>query len=167
DLVPLRVFIQLHVEPGELQLMVFGLKLVFGQVDDGVVFFNFDQHSLAVGRYLIGIDLAQDDFLAVFQAIGTNVRLPVGTALFRLANFVTAWSQRRLCILGQSDKVNALHIEINVLKLVLGKGRLEVTTGSEEQIFAVVAKSDVTRTVPFVGHRSLLFVGKGVNVNSR
>src|SRR5207248_5192880 len=75
------MFIELHVETGQLQLMIFGLKFVLGQVDDSVVFLNFDQHSLAIGRYLIGVDIAQNDFLAVFQAIRTKVRLPIATVL--------------------------------------------------------------------------------------
>src|SRR6266480_5029853 len=93
--------------------------------------------------------------------------LLLGAFLLSLTNFVTAWTKRGLRIFSQSDKVNALHIEINVLKFVLGKGRLEVTPGSEEQIFAVVAKSDVTRTVPFIRHCGPLLIGQRVNVNSR
>src|SRR5207249_10117060 len=70
-------------------------------------------------------------------------------------------------VFSQSDEVDALHIEVNVLEFVLGKSRLEVTPGSEEQIFAVITKSYVARSVPFVRHRGLLLIGTGININSR
>ena len=52
DLVPLGVAIELHVEAGELQLVVLGLELVLGQIDDGVILLDLDQHLLAVGSDL-------------------------------------------------------------------------------------------------------------------
>src|SRR5256886_1887628 len=258
DLVPLRVFIELHVEPGQLQLVIFGLKFVLGQIDNGVVLFNFDQHPLAIGRYLIGVDVAQDRLLTVLHAIETKVSLAIrtillafilaflisnsaaeiedtivhqpnvaivtrhdfysrdaimdaiqidfnyhgllrrylgsrsrtglwrggrrflllgflffaffflllGAFLFGLANFVTPRTKWGLRIFGQSDEVDALHIHVNVLKFVLGKGRFKITAGSEKQIFAIIAKGDISRAVPLIRHGCLLLSGNGKNVNA-
>ena len=54
----------------------------------------------------------------------------LGAFLFGLANFVTPRTKWGLRIFGQSDEVDALHIEVNVLKFVFGKGGFKITAGS-------------------------------------
>ena len=79
DLVPLGVAIELHVKAFELELiilaglLVFGLELVFRQIDDGVVFLDFDQHLLAISADLIAVHLAKDGLFPVFQAVSAKM----------------------------------------------------------------------------------------------
>ena len=54
DLVPLGMAIELQVEPFQLELVILGFDLVLGQIDDGVILFDFHQHLLAVESDLIG-----------------------------------------------------------------------------------------------------------------
>ena len=89
DLVPLGVAIELHVEPGELQLVILGLELVLGEIDDGVILLDLDQHLLAVGGDLIGVDVTEDGLFPVFQAVDAEV--PFAIAVVSIV-VVPSWS---------------------------------------------------------------------------
>src|SRR5205823_4943742 len=91
--------------------------------------------------------------------IGLVLRLLLSRALFFLflflfflflflflfsffAHLVTTRRQRRLRLLGQHDKVNALHVPIDSFKFFLAKNRFEIASRREHQIFSVIAESD-------------------------
>ena len=71
--------IEPHVEAFELELVILAgllvlcLDLVFGQIDDGVILVDLDQHLLAVARDLILIDIAKNGLFAIFQAVSAKV----------------------------------------------------------------------------------------------
>ena len=71
--------IELHVKAFELEfvilasLLVFGLQFVLRQIDDGVIFLNFDQHLLAISADLIAVHVAEHVFFPVFQAVGAKM----------------------------------------------------------------------------------------------
>ena len=79
NLVPFGVAIEPHVEAFELELVILAgllvlcLDLVFGQIDDGVILVDLDQHLLAVARDLILIDIAKNGLFAIFQAVSAKV----------------------------------------------------------------------------------------------
>src|SRR4030095_9091928 len=81
DLIPLRVFIELHVQSSEFQLVIFRLQLVLGEIDDGVVFLNFEEHPFAVSRDLIAIYITQDSLFPVLHAINAKMRFPIAPIL--------------------------------------------------------------------------------------
>ena len=73
DLVPLRVTVELHVQPFDFVLVVLGLDLVFRQVNDRVILFDFYQHLFSVERDLVIVRIANHRFFAIFQAIGAKM----------------------------------------------------------------------------------------------
>ena len=74
DLAPLRAAIQLHVESLDLVLVILGLDLIFGNVDDGVVLFDLHQHLFPVGRDLVIVGVADHGLLAVVEVVSAEVR---------------------------------------------------------------------------------------------
>src|SRR5215831_18784061 len=77
DLAPLSTAVQLHVESLDLMLVILGLNLIFGNVDDGVVFFDLHQHLFSVERNLVIVGVAEHGFLAVVEIISAEVRFLV------------------------------------------------------------------------------------------
>src|SRR4030095_5865228 len=77
DLAPLRTAIQLHVESLDLVLVILGLDLILGDVDDGVVLFDLHQHLFSVERDLVIVDVADHGLLAVVEIVSAEVRFPV------------------------------------------------------------------------------------------
>ena len=69
--------IQLRVEPRDLVLVILGLELVLWHIDDGVIFFDLQQHLFAVERDLVIVRVAQDGLLAIVHVVNAKVRFPV------------------------------------------------------------------------------------------
>ena len=69
DLVPLRVPVELHVEAFDLVLVVFGLDLVLRQIDDRVIFFDFNEHLFPIECDLVIVHIANHRFFTVLHAV--------------------------------------------------------------------------------------------------
>ena len=87
--------------------------------------------------------------------------------MFRLAYFITFWSERVLRFLGERDQIHALHVAIDIRELFIAKRRFEIAGRAKEQIFSIVTEDRFAGTVPVVGHCGLLFVRERIEINPR
>src|SRR5205823_7974054 len=62
-------------------------------------------------------------------------------SLFRgLADFI-AFRRERICgVFRQSYEINALHVAIHIREFLIAKSWFEIPSGSEQQIFSVIAE---------------------------
>ena len=65
--------IELHVEALDLVLVILRFDLVLGQIDDGVIFLDFDQYLLAVECDLVIIHVAEYGLFPVFQIVSAKM----------------------------------------------------------------------------------------------
>src|SRR4030095_12484344 len=68
--------IQLRVETLDLMLVILGLEFVLWHIDDGVIFFDLQQHLFCVERDLVIVRIAQDRLFAIVYVINAKVRFP-------------------------------------------------------------------------------------------
>ncbi len=87
--------------------------------------------------------------------------------LFRLANLITFGRKRVGRFLCQSDEIDALHVAINVCKFFLAEARFEISGGTQQQIFPIVAEDGFAGSVPIIGYGRLLFAGQRVQIDAR
>ena len=58
-------------------LVILGFELVFRDVDDGVVLFDFYQHLFAVERDLVIVRVAEHGLLAIVDVVNAQMRFLV------------------------------------------------------------------------------------------